>query len=338
MRTLPLSPRSLAAVLLAFFLLALPQIVLAQAGFTPPLRARLFFQIAPPDATFGPTDPIPLVLQISQIDAISGPLTTTAGFSDAPHYRRLFFERPFAGGFVTNTTEVHIDTTTSFCFIRGGVLQSPTALRVRRAEVLAQNFFREYRFNARLFYDLPSGRYRAFAQIPFDTYIGAAVITDCSDFPGQTLVNPEATIGRQVFTIVSNSLEFTVSRYKFVGFGTPIVNDSVCGATLTTPPSPCRTFKLGSTVPVKFQLLDANNAVVGIAVASIALTPVGGAPIEDAVDLGTGASDTGTNFRFDATSNQYIFNLDSKVLGAGVWRIDAGLDDGAVHSVHIGLR
>ncbi|MBI4610432.1 MAG: PxKF domain-containing protein [Candidatus Rokubacteria bacterium] len=340
MRTPGPAPRSLAALLLAGCLLAFPEGALAQAGTPPPLRARLFFQTAPPDATFAPTDPIPLVLQLDNLSG--GSLTTTAGFSDAPHYRRLFFERPFAGGFVTNTTEVHVETTTSFCFVRGGVLQTPTALRVRRAEVLAARFFREYRFDARAFYDLPPGRYQVVAQIPFDTYSVSAnaVITNCNDFPGQTLLNLAASIdqGRQAFTIVSNRLDFTVSSARFVGFGTPLVNDSVCGATLTTPVTPCRTFRFRSTVPVKFQLFDANNVAIGTTVATIRVTQVGGATVGDTIDLGTGATDTGNTFRFDPVSNQYIFNLDTKVLGAGVWRIDARLDDGAVHSVHIGLR
>ncbi len=64
----------------------------------------------------------------------------------------------------------------------------------------------------------------------------------------------------------------------------------------------------------------------------------GSPPAQTPDDLGTGASDTGNLFRVDPTSSQYIFNLDTRVLAAGVWRIDVNLGDGSTQSVQIGLR
>ena len=126
------------------------------------------------------------------------------------------------------------------------------------------------------------------------------------------------------------SATYTVG-YRFVGFSPPLVNDSACAA------PPCQTYSRGRTLPVKFQLFDANNALVPNVVATIAVTQLSGTPpAQPPVDLGTGAADTGNRFRWDGS--HYHFNLDTTVLSAGVWRIDAVLNDGSVHSVRIGLR
>jgi hypothetical protein len=79
--------------------------------------------------------------------------------------------------------------------------------------------------------------------------------------------------------------------------------------------------------------------VVSAAIATIAATQVSGTPpAQPPMDLGTGNVDSGNRFRFDASSNEYHFNLDTRVLSVGVWRIDVVLDDGTTHSVRIGLR
>src|SRR6185503_317133 len=98
------------------------------------------------------------------------------------------------------------------------------------------------------------------------------------------------------------------------------------------------TYKFGSTVPMKFQLL-VNGVPAPVSVAYIAATQItGSAPAQTPLDLGTGNKDTGNQFRYDGADKHYIFNLDTGVLSRGTWRIDARLDDGTTHSVHIGLR
>lgn len=320
----------------------LTQGAMAQGSTLPPLKATLFFRNPPPDLTFSPTAPITIVLQVQNISPAA--VNTTEGFSATEFWRRLFFTLP-GGAIVTDTTEaaIHTEIQPGFCFSRRGVLQRPTAIPVVPVEVLAGSptpFFLEYVIDdARRFYDLSrTGSYTVNARIPLLTFSTAdpnAVITDCDQFAGTTVVNVAAVTGRQAFTIVSNSLQFTITRYRLVGFLPPIVNDGdpTCTA------FPCRTYKFGSTVPVKFQLFNELNQVVSTAVARIAVALVSGTePPQTPEDLGAGVKDTGNQFRFDPVSQQYIFNLDTGVLGRGVWRVDAILDDGRVRSVHIGLR
>jgi hypothetical protein len=96
-------------------------------------------------------------------------------------------------------------------------------------------------------------------------------------------------------------------------------------------------FKLNSTVPVKFQLKDAAGASAATAVASIDVRFLDGTP--DGTDMeavSTAAATTGTLFRW--SGDQYIFNLSTKSLKAGDFRISAQLDDGTSISEKISLR
>jgi MBG domain (YGX type) len=109
-------------------------------------------------------------------------------------------------------------------------------------------------------------------------------------------------------------------------------------------------FKLGSTVPVKFQLKDANGALVTNASAQLYLKEADSKP-DPGVDepISTAASTTGNLFRYDAMSGQYIFNLstknssytnpDGKVvpLAQGTYTISVKLDDNTYRSVNIQL-
>jgi hypothetical protein len=116
--------------------------------------------------------------------------------------------------------------------------------------------------------------------------------------------------------------------YNFIGFLPPIPND---GSGL---------FKLGSTIPVKFQLTDANGAVVSTAVATLTVQMLSnntlvGTPIDATA---SGNADVGNLFRFDGTSGQYIYNLSTKPLSTGTWQLQVSLDDGTVHTVAIGTK
>jgi lysophospholipase L1-like esterase len=98
-------------------------------------------------------------------------------------------------------------------------------------------------------------------------------------------------------------------------------------------------FKLGSTVPVKFSLGDTAGVPVGSAVASLTL-----AKITNEVDgsyveaVSTAAATTGTLFRYDASGQQYIFNLSTSGLSKGTWNLKISLDDGASYTTRISLR
>ncbi len=310
----------------------------------PPVTATLFLKNPPPNAIYAPGIPITIVVQVQNSSGSS--VNTTQGFATTDFWRRLVFTAP-TGGLIINTAEavIHGDTRLFYCFSRQGVLQRPTTIPVVPIEVLAgppTPFFVEFTIDdARRFYALTqSGRYTGIVQFPLQAFTVSdpnAVITDCDQFLGQPVVNVGAATlsGRQQFTVVSNPIEFIISGFTFGGFQPPLVNDAACAPTAP----PCKTIKFGSTLPVKFQLFDANNAVVTTATPHIKVAQIPGtAPSQVPDDLGSGATDTGDLFRFDPTATQYIFNLDTKVLAPGVWRIDAVLDDGTVRSVYVGLQ
>ncbi len=127
--------------------------------------------------------------------------------------------------------------------------------------------------------------------------------------------------------------------YRFDGFLQPINDTShpqVCG-------SPCvvSVFKSGSTVPVKFQLKDANGNIVQAGSLPIWVTPVRGSRTSSSVDESVYSTTTtsGTNYRWDSTLSQYIFNWGTRGFAAGYyWRIGVQLDDGQTYYVNVGLN
>jgi hypothetical protein len=125
--------------------------------------------------------------------------------------------------------------------------------------------------------------------------------------------------------------------YRFDGFLQPI-NDT--GHTQTCG-SPCTVsiFKGGSTVPVKFQLKDANGNIVQSVSLPIWITPQKGSATSSPVDesLYSDPATSGNNYRLDGS--QYTYNWSTKGFAAGFyWRIGVTLDDGQTYYVTIGLR
>jgi len=95
-------------------------------------------------------------------------------------------------------------------------------------------------------------------------------------------------------------------------------------------------FKLGSTIPVKFQLTGSSAGVTS-AFATLSLAKmtngVAGDPI---VAAATGGTDAGNVFRYDGL--QYIFNLGTKGLSDGTWQFTIDLHDGYPQSALVGIR
>jgi hypothetical protein len=116
--------------------------------------------------------------------------------------------------------------------------------------------------------------------------------------------------------------------YHFIGFLAPVSND---GSSV---------FKLGSTVPLKFPLTDSTGASVSTAVATLTVQMLsGGTPVGTPIDATpSGNADTGNVFRYDSTSNQYIYNLGTMMLSTGVWQLQVHLDDGTIRTVVMGTR
>jgi hypothetical protein len=80
-------------------------------------------------------------------------------------------------------------------------------------------------------------------------------------------------------------------------------------------------FNLGRTISVKFKLtgLCAGNATL---TAKIFLTKISDAVLGTEIEAtATSAADTNNTFRYEATSDQYIYNLSTKSLSGGTWQI-----------------
>lgn len=98
-------------------------------------------------------------------------------------------------------------------------------------------------------------------------------------------------------------------------------------------------FKFGSTVPVKFQLQNADGEYVSNAIAKIYLTKINNNIVGTEIEaVSTSSATEGNLFRYDVIENQYIFNLATKPLSTGTWQIRIELDDGTSKYAIIGLK
>ena len=181
----------------------------------------------------------------------------------------------------------------------------------------------------------------------------SAAITD----PAKCFITPSTldnSFGQHsaVITAIApdgNRLAQTVSynvQYAFAGFAQP-VNDPSTATTKST-------FKINSTIPVKFQLqmMNAAGTLVPIpdatatAIVNNCLAVLSYSKLQNqsagAVDesVYTTAVDSGGCFRYDTTGHQFIYNLSSKELGAApndVYDIKARLSL-QFHDVNIALK
>jgi hypothetical protein len=144
-----------------------------------------------------------------------------------------------------------------------------------------------------------------------------------------------SSVGSESFTVsavdnagnqVTQSATYYV-RYNYGGILPPINPD---GSSI---------FKLGRTVPVKFQLKDYTGNYISTAVARIYLVKISDNVIGSEIEPeSTSEATIGNLFRYDNTDNQYIFNLGTKGLSIGSWKIRIALDDGTSYYVVISLR
>ena len=150
---------------------------------------------------------------------------------------------------------------------------------------------------------------------------------------GSNLVT--ATVGTHTFTVTATdyakNTDTKTVTYYVLGFG---------GILPPIKPDGTRVFKLGSTIPVKFQLWDADGNPITDATAKISLDQVvNNLPVGIPQDGdSTSAATTGNLFRYDDTDNQYIFNLATKELSTGTWEITITVNGSGSFSVNIGLK
>jgi hypothetical protein len=122
---------------------------------------------------------------------------------------------------------------------------------------------------------------------------------------------------------------FTVNvTYAWSGLLQPING----GSTLNDRADDTSSFKLGSTVPVKFRLTGGSAGIMGVT-ANIIVVKLDGTPDGTVVETSsTNTPDSGTTFRYDPTNAQYIFNLGTKGLTAGDYLVKIDLGDGTTAS------
>jgi hypothetical protein len=125
-------------------------------------------------------------------------------------------------------------------------------------------------------------------------------------------------------------------NYRFDGFLQPI-NDTAHTLTCGSP-CPASAFKGGSTVPVKFELRDADGLVVESATAPLWVTPRMVGPTGTAVDETVDREPATTDSTYRLDGSHYSHNWSTKGYATGFfWRIGVAFDDGQTYYVNIAL-
>ena len=162
----------------------------------------------------------------------------------------------------------------------------------------------------------------------------SGIATATGTYPNGSII-PTSSIGTKNFSVYAkdkagntNTTNVTYYiRYTYGGILQPINADGNS------------VFNLGSTIPVKFQLKDANGNFVTNAVAKIYVAKLSGTVTGTELEaISTSSATTGNLFRYDRNSNQYIFNLATKTLSTGTWRIRVDINDGSSYAVNISLK
>jgi hypothetical protein len=149
---------------------------------------------------------------------------------------------------------------------------------------------------------------------------------DCNDT--DPLIHPNAA---EVCDGMDNNCNNLLDEvgYVFGGFVSPLSSD---GSSV---------FKAGRTIPVKIALTDCAGSSDPDAQVSISIGKISNA-VEGTVELldveASGAANTGAYFRYDPVAEQYIYNLSTKGLYTGTYRLSAHTDNGDAYSVDFSLK
>ena len=146
-----------------------------------------------------------------------------------------------------------------------------------------------------------------------------------------------STPGAQSFTVnasdvAGNTASASVSvnvAYRFTGFLPPIQNPPVFNSV-----------RAGQSVPVKWQLQNSSGAYIGdlATFTSLTASPIAcdSSPVSivgDSVDASGGSS-----LRYDAASNQFVYNWQTPSTASGCWALQLTLKDGTAHLAKFTLR
>jgi hypothetical protein len=119
--------------------------------------------------------------------------------------------------------------------------------------------------------------------------------------------------------------------------------DGAAGHQILPPVDPAgmSVFKQGRTVPAKFRVCDANGVSIGTpgVVSAFFLVQIIGGTSAMTVEEPVDTNNPDTAFRWDPTSQQWIFNITSGNLTAGNTYVYAiTLNDGTIINFQYGLR
>jgi len=115
--------------------------------------------------------------------------------------------------------------------------------------------------------------------------------------------------------------------YSFGGFLPPIKDDG------------SGVYKLGRTIPIKFQLTDMNGQFISTANPVLTIRKISSGILGDEeIELPTISTNSDDTFRYDEKSSQYIYNLSTGGLPAGTWEIEVSLDDNTAYKVIISIK
>lgn len=163
------------------------------------------------------------------------------------------------------------------------------------------------------------------------------VAVNCSPASGSTFALGTTTVNCSASDSRNNTSQksFKVNvTYSWGGVLQPING----GTTLGDYTDDTSSFRLGGTVPVKLKLSEDSagitDATAKLVYAKISNNVVG----TDADAETTAAATTGNLFRYDATSDEYIFNWGTKGLTTGTYQLRIDLLDGTTNTVRVSLR
>jgi hypothetical protein len=165
-------------------------------------------------------------------------------------------------------------------------------------------------------------------------YINGTLIQSNGSVTDARYTNNSAAVGTWNVSAIATNANGSVMRswtwkviYNFDDFLPPI-NIDVSSV-----------FKLGSIVPIKFQLRDANGNYITSAVARLNFTKI----ISNitGTNLKSSATETETIsdvFIYSNKSHMYKYNLATKKMSSGTWQIRVDIDDGSSNTVNISFK
>lgn len=168
----------------------------------------------------------------------------------------------------------------------------------------------------------------AFSTSAFDL-VGGSIAVSCSPASGSLFAPGRTTVQCSAADASGNTASgsFTVDvAFAWSGLLQPISRDGTS------------VFKLGRTIPVKFQL-SGQSAGIGDATAALWIAKISSAVTgvqEEATS--TSQASSGNLFRYDAGSDQYVFNLSTSAMSEGTWELYVDLGDGVTRATRISIK